>query len=282
MGRLSFAVQLWHNPALSMDTISCEISDHIATVTLQKTTMPPLFFTEIERLFEDLAHNDALRVVVIQAAGKVFSYGLDLPAAFAELGPHLRGGLAGERTRLLRLIRRLQRSMTAVAECPVPVIAAVHGWCVGGGLDLISACDIRLACKKTKISLRETKVAIVADLGSLQRLPAIIGQGHTRELAFSGRDIYAARAKEIGLFNEVYQDREEVHKAALALATEIAQNPPLTVRGVKDVLDYSRDKSVADGLEYVAVWNSAFLASADLGEAMTAFATKRPPEFKGE
>jgi enoyl-CoA hydratase len=264
------------------DTISVAISDHIATVTLQKPTMPPAFFTECEQVFRDLAEDDDLRAVVVRAAGKAFTYGLDLPAAFAEFGPLMTGGgLAAERSRLLALIRRLQGSFDAIAACPVPVIAAVHGWCIGGGLDLISACDIRLASADAIFSLRETRIAIVADLGSLQRLPPIIGKGHTRELAFTGKDVDAERALRIGLVNEVLPDRAALDAAAAAMAAEIAGNAPLTVRGVKEVLDYGEGKTVADGLGYVAAWNAAFLASEDLGEAAAAFAARRAPRFKG-
>ncbi len=182
---------------------------------------------------------------------------------------------------MLVLIRTLQRAFNAVAACPAPVVAAIHGWCIGGGLDLASACDLRLASADARFSLRETKVAMVADLGSLQRLPRLIGQGATRELALTGKDIDATRALAIGLVNDVVADRAALDASARAWAQEIAGNPPLVVRGVKQVLDYGEGKSIADGLEYVAAWNSAFLASEDLGEATTAFATKRKPDFKG-
>ena len=263
------------------DTLSVETHDFIATVTLEKTTMAPIFFAECEELFATLARDRELRAVVVRARGKAFSYGLDLPAAFTELGPMLAGGLAATRTELYHLIHRYQRAFAAIATCPVPVIAAVHGWCVGGGLDLISACDIRLATRDAKFSLRETKIAIVADIGSLQRLPAIIGKGHMRELAFTGKDIDADRAATIGLVNHLYDDRDALDAATRAMAEEIAANAPLTVRGVKDVLDFGEGKPVSDGLRYVAAWNSAFIASEDLGEAVTAFASKRTPQFKG-
>lgn len=263
------------------DCIALEITDRVATVTLTRPTMPPAFFGEIEAAFRGLAQDRDLRAVVVRSAGKAFSYGLDLSAAFQELGPHLAGGGAASRMDLLALIGRLQGAFNAVAACPVPVIAAIHGHCIGGGLDLISACDVRLASADAKISLRETKIAIVADLGSLQRLPAIIGQGHTRELAFTGKDVSAARAKEIGLVNEVYADQAALLDAARAMAAEIAANPPLTVRGVKQVLDHGEGKTVAEGLAYVAAWNAAFLASEDLGEAMRAFLERRLPTFQG-
>jgi enoyl-CoA hydratase len=148
-------------------------------------------------------------------------------------------------------------------------------------LDLAAACDIRLASADVKISLRETKIAIVADLGSLQRLPAIIGDGLTRELAFTAKDVPADRALAIGLVNAVHPDAAALQAAATAMANEIAANAPLTVRGVKKVLDFGRSRRVQDGLDYVAVFNSAFLSSEDLGEAMAAFLEKRPADYKG-
>mgnify|MGYP000007523390 FL=1 len=147
---------------------------------------------------------------------------------------------------------------------------------------MIAACDIRIASADAKFSLREAKIAIVADIGSLQRLPAIIGQGHTRELAFTGKDIDAARALQIGLVSDVYETPEALLTAARSLAAEIAANPPLVVQGVKQVMNYCADKSIADGLEYVAVWNSAFMQSLDLIEAITAFRERRKPDFKGQ
>lgn len=266
------------------DTLRLDRDDRgIATVTITASTMPPKFFADCEHAFTALADDNALRAVVVQSEAKGFSYGLDLAAAFRDWGTILAGGgTAAPRTQLLQLVRKLQRAFNAVAACPVPVIAAIHGWCIGGGLDLAAACDIRLATSDTKFSLRETKVAMVADLGSLQRLPRLIGQGLTRELAFTGKDVDAARALAIGLVNEVVADRAAVHAAAAAMAAEIAANPPLVVRGVKQVLDFGEGKSVADGLEYVAAWNSAFLASEDLGEATAAFASRRPPVFKGK
>ena len=178
-------------------------------------------------------------------------------------------------------ILRLQAAVTSVADCPVPVIAAVHGYCIGGGVDLIAACDIRLASADAQFSVREAKVAIVADLGSLQRLPAIIGLGHVAELAYTGKDIGASRAEAIGLVNRVCPDPDGVLEAARSLAGEIAGNSPLAVQGTKAVLRASADQSVAEGLEYVATWNAGFLASDDLAEAMRAFVEKRPATFTG-
>lgn len=257
-------------------------ADGIATLTMLKPTMPPGFFGAIEQAFQSLAQDRDLRVVLIQSSAKSFSYGLDLPAAMGDLGPHLAGGTASQRLELLYMIRRLQGAFNEIERCPVPVISAVHGHCIGGGVDLIAACDIRLSSRDALYSVRETKIAIVADLGSLQRLPRIIGQGHTRELAFTGKDIGAERALQIGLVNELFDSKEALWEGAQKLAGDIAKNPGLTVRGVKAVLDYGMDKSARDGLEYVAAWNASFLASEDLGEAMAAFMERRPPQYKGK
>ena len=210
-----------------------------------------------------------------------FSYGLDLGAMVGEL-PVAGEQLAAERTRFLDTILRMQGAVTSVAACRKPVIAAISGWCIGGGLDLIAACDIRLCSAEARFSLRETKMAIVADIGSLQRLPHIIGEGNTRELALTGKDIDAERAQRMGLVNEVYESPEALLAGARAMAGEIAANAPLVVQGTKRVLNERIARDVEDGLRFVAVWNAAFLQSLDLQEAIAAFFERRPPRFEGQ
>jgi len=244
--------------------------------------MGPDFWREMPLLFEELDRDDETRAVIIRGEGGNFSYGLDLMAMAGDIGVGSLNNLAAERTKFLDKVAEMQQACNRVADCRKPVIAAINGWCIGGGLDLISACDIRLAAADAKFSLREAKIAIVADLGSLQRLPAIIGQGHTRELAFTGKDIDAARAHHIGLVNDVYDTPEALLEAARKLAADIAANPPLVVQGVKQVMNYCADKSIVDGLRYVGVWNSAFMHSLDLVEAITAFKERRKPDFKGQ
>jgi enoyl-CoA hydratase len=245
---------------------------------------------DLPRAMAVLSADTSVRVVVIAAQGPHFSVGLDLKAMGSTLtaggdpggGTHSAPASMAARARSSRTeVLRLQDAITAVARCPKPVIAAVHGYCIGGGVDLIAACDIRLASSDAVFSVREAKVAIVADLGSLQRLPAIINAGHLAELAYTGKDISAERAKEIGLVNDVAADVEGVHKAARALAAEIAANSPIAVQGTKAVLAANEGRTVAEGLDYVATWNAGMLASDDLVEAMTAFMEKRPPKFTG-
>jgi enoyl-CoA hydratase len=231
--------------------------------------------------FRTISADSDVRSVILCSSGKAFSYGLDLPAALINYGELFAGGGAATRMELLGLIKKLQGTLNTVAECPVPVIAAIHGWCVGGGLDLIACCDIRYATRDSKFSLSETKVAIVADVGSLQRLPLIIGQGATREMAFTGKEIDAAKALRIGLVSDLFDDEAALIDAVKKTAEEIAKNAPLVVKGVKDVLGFGQGKPIGDGLAYVAAWNSAFLASEDLNEAISSFMEKRQPVYKG-
>jgi enoyl-CoA hydratase len=258
----------------------------IVTVSLagpgKGNAMGPDFWREMPALFRALDRDDDVRVVLLRGSGSTFSYGLDVPGMMGELGPLLAGdSLASKRTKLMRLIEEMQQACEAVARLRRPVICAVHGWCIGGGLDLASACDVRLASADAKFSLREVRLAMVADIGSLQRLPRIIGDGHLRQLAYTGEDIDAHRAERIGLVNDVYETPEALFEAAGALARRIAEQSPLVTSGIKQVLEYGADKSVADGLRYVATWNAAFLQSNDLTEAIAAFMARRPPKFTG-
>jgi enoyl-CoA hydratase len=276
--------------------LSIEVEDTVATVWLDRpearNAMGVDLWRDLPRAMEAVSTDAAVRVVVVAAKGPHFSVGLDLKAMGEMLtsggsGPATeQGGKAApspaDRSRRARLnILHLQDAITAVADCPKPVIAAVHGYCIGGGVDLIAACDIRLASADAVFSVREAKMAIVADLGSLQRLPAIISAGHLNELALTAKDISAERAKEIGLVNDVAADADGVAKAARALAAEIAANSPLAVQGTKAVLRANEGRTVTQGLDYVATWNAGQLASDDLTEAVTAFMEKRQPKFTG-
>ncbi len=277
--------------------LSIERDEHVATVWLDRpearNAMGMDLWRDLPLAMAAVSAQTDVRAIVLAAKGPHFSVGLDLKAMGAVLSgggtkagaadsssssaPSMAARARGARTEVLRL----QDAITAVARCPKPVIAAVHGYCIGGGVDLIAACDIRLASADAVFSVREAKMAIVADLGSLQRLPAIISAGHLAELAYTAKDISADRAKEIGLVNDVATDAEGVLKAAHALAAEIAANSPIAVQGTKAVLAANEGKTVAEGLDYVATWNAGMLASEDLTEAVTAFMEKRAPRFTG-
>lgn len=262
------------------------VTDHIAEVTLRAqgkaSRMGPAFWAEMPALFAALDAADDVRVIVLRGEGESFSHGLDLAA----MGPELAGVIgpgsgARERAKLFAMIQRMQRSITAVAACTKPVIAAIHGWCIGGGVDLAAACDIRICSADAKFSVREVRLAMVADVGTLARLPAIIGEGATRELAFTGADIDATRALRLGLVSDVHADPDALWTAARTMAAQIAANPPLTVQGIKQVLNARSERSAAESLQTVAMWNAAQLPSQDLGEAMAAFMQRREPKFTG-
>lgn len=249
----------------------------------KRNAMGPAFWSELPLAMAELGDDDTVRAIVIAARGPHFTTGLDLSSMAGTLGADGNGGRseASKRRRMLEEIERLQASITSVADCPKPVVAAVHGYCLGGGVDLITACDIRIASADAVFSIRETRIAIVADVGTLQRLPGIVGRGIAAELALTGDDIPAPRAQSIGLVNSVHETADATQAAAQALAHRIAANSPLAVQGTKRVLQYCENKSVADGLAFVATWNAAFLASDDLKEAITAFFEKRPPNYTG-
>jgi enoyl-CoA hydratase len=268
-------------------SLRIEQADGIAELVLtgpgKGNALGPDFWREMPEALRALDADDSVRVILLRGDGANFTYGLDLMAMTESLGPLIlgEGNLALERTKLLQLIEKMQAATEGLARCRKPVLAAVHGWCIGGGIDLIAACDFRYCSREAKFSLREVRVGITADLGALQRLPRIIGEGNARELAYTGGDVDAERALQMGLVNQVFATPEELLATARATARRIADNPPLVVQGAKQVMEYCADKSVADGLRYVAVWNSAFLQSHDLAEAFAAFAERRPPRFQG-
>lgn len=241
-----------------------------------RNTMTKAFFDGIIEHFAAFDSDPSVRAIIVRAEGKSFTAGLDLVEAagmFASPTPQDREGLK-------KHVMHLQTAMSALETCSKPVIAAIHGHCIGGGIDLVTAADIRIASADAVFSIRETRIAIVADMGTLQRLPGIIGPAWARELALTGRDFTAGEALKMGLVTHVLPGREELYAKAAAIAQEIADNSPLTVRGVKDVLNYSRDHGVWAGMEYVAQKNAALLPNDDILEALQAFREKRPPRFK--
>lgn len=271
----------------AFESVAVETHDQVAEVTLlgpgKGNAMGPAFWSELPQVFAALDADPQVRAIVLTGSGNNFSYGLDLAAMGGSLSAVLADGASARaRSEFHSLVLRMQSAISAVADCRTPTIASVHGWCIGGGVDLISAVDIRYASADAKFSVREVKLAIVADVGSLARLPLILTDGHLRELALTGKDIGAARAEKIGLVNDVYPDAQASLAAARATAAEIAANPPLTVAGIKDVLDQQRVDRVSASLRYVAAWNSAFLPSKDLLEGISATMAKRPPQFSGE
>lgn len=259
-----------------------EKKGHIAYITLNRPEKYNALDQETYETFLEqlpkLDQDDEVRVIVLKGNGKNFTSGIDLSDISAIVGEPT----ARKRETLRLHVLHLQECMNVFEKCRKPVIAAMHGACIGGGIDLTAACDIRLCTADTRFSIRETKMAIIADLGTLQRFHTIVGQGWYRELALTSRDFGAAEAKEMGFVTHIYADQDELYAEADKMAQDIANMPPLTVQGTKDVMNYTRDFGVQAGLRYIAQKNAAAIFSDDLMEAVTAFMEKRPPQFKGE
>ena len=249
----------------------------------KKNAMNPPAWREAPTVFAELDADPEIRAIVLAGQGPCFSTGIDLLGMVPELPELLdEAQKGGVKWRLLPKIRDLQAAMNAIETCRKPVIAAVHGHCLGAGLDMAAACDIRLCSQDALFSVREAAVGFVADVGVLQRLPRIVGQGIARELAFTAAFVDANRAHRILLVNEVVANEDALRKAAAGMAADIAANSPLAVQAAKDVLNFSAGRPVEDGLRYVASLSANIIPSDDLAEAMTAFSEKRKPVFSGK
>lgn len=234
---------------------------------------------DIPNAVAELEADDSIRVVVLAGRGPSFCAGIDVEM-LASLAP---SGTSQARSnlQLYDTIKRMQKTASCFAEIEKPVIASIQGVCLGAGLDLITACDIRLASSDAIFSIRETRMALVADVGSLQRLPAIIGAGALAEMAYTGGDFGANWAREHGLVNHVSEDVATLHDRTRVIAQKIASNSPLVMKGIKHVLAAANGRTVEQALDYVAQWNSSFLLSNDLTEAVNAFLERRDPDFTG-
>jgi len=263
--------------------LECEKDGAIARVFLnrpeKRNAMEIDLWQALYDTFRDLDRDRDIRVVILAGRGKSFCGGLDLKGLGQLPSFDMNNQTPRNRMDFATYIRDWQEALTVIERCRKPVIAAVHDCCVGGGLDLIAACDIRICSADAYFSLREAAVGIVADLGSLQRLPLIIGQGLTRELAFTARNVGAEEAQRMHLVNHVYPDQETLMKEADVLAKQISEQSPLAVQSSKEVLNYGRNMNVEDGLHYAVIRNSMILPSDDLMEAFQAFMEKRKPKF---
>ncbi|MDZ4813118.1 MAG: crotonase/enoyl-CoA hydratase family protein [Pseudomonadota bacterium] len=242
--------------------------------------MGPDFWRELPEAVAELESDASLRAIVVYGSGDHFSYGLDLPGMAQEMSSLLNDGAAG-RPAIVAQAKRMQAGFEALAASRLPVIAAVDGWCIGAGIEMIVAADIRIASTRARFALREVKVGIVSDLGGIQRLPHLIGEGWTRQLALTGDEIDAAAAARIGLVTEVVDDGQALLDRARAIAVRLAANPPLVIAGIKQVLNARIAAGIAHGNREAATLNGMLMQSEDFAEAMRAFMEKREPVFRG-
>ena len=265
-------------------TLAVTLADGIATIALDRPDKANAInlpmWQEIRQAMAWLDETPAARVGIVTGNGKYFSAGIDL-ASLAGIGGMVRDDCDGRsREKLRRVILDLQDTLTSIERCRKPVLAAIQGPCIGGGVDLVAACDMRYCSANAYFSVKEIDVGMTADLGTLQRLPRLVGDGMAREMAYTGRKVDGSEAQAIRLVNRCYDSPEALQQGVLAFAGAIAAKSPLSVRGSKEMLSYARDHTVADGLEHVATWNAAMLLSADLTEAGRAAAEGRPPVFR--
>jgi len=266
----------------SFETLQLTFDEHVAAVHLNRpdkaNSMNATLWEDLQACFEWLDEEPSVRVVILAGNGKHFCAGLDL-AMFG--GLH---GASSEPARraehLRRTILRLQGNLTAVEKCRKPVLAAIHNTCIGGGVDLVCCADMRYATEDAFFSIREIDIGMAADVGTLQRLPKLIPDGIVRELAYTGRNMDSEEAKELGFVNRVYAERETMMREVMLIAKSIAAKSPLAMRGSKEMLLYSRDHSVTEGLNYIATWNAGMLSEADLAAGLQAQMEKRQATYE--
>ncbi len=258
------------------------IEKGIATVTLNRgeklNTMIPAFWSELPKVIGDINASGEARVVILASTGKHFSAGMDL-SVFSMGSGESEAEVGRLRANLRENALHLQDSFNCLEKARIPVLAAIQGGCIGGAVDMVTACDMRYASEDAFFCIQEINIGMTADVGTLQRLPKLIPEGVCRELAYTGRRMKADEAKSVGLVNEVFSDQDSLLDGVMEVAEEIASKSPLAIWGSKEMITYSRDHSTSDSLNYIATWQSGMFQPADMKEAFQAKAENRSSEF---
>lgn len=260
------------------------IENKIAHISLSRgdalNTMTKAFWNELPEIVRAIDNAALARVMVVSSTGKHFSAGMDL-SVFASEGAVTSATrdryVAAEQFR--SNIRQIQSSFNVLEEARVPVLFALQGGVIGGAMDMVSAGDIRYCTADAFFCIQEINIAMTADVGTFPRLQRYVSEGWVKEMAYGGRRLKADKAKEIGLVNEVFETQEAMMEYVLGLAADIAKKNPVAVTGSKVLINYGRDHSTADTLDYIGVWNAAMLPPSHMQEAFMAQAEKRDPEF---
>jgi enoyl-CoA hydratase len=277
-----------------VECFDLELKDHVAHLRLSRpqalNSMTPAFWRELPAIVNQLSDEGEARAIVLSSTGKHFTAGMDLAVfqgergaanAQAESGSNARSLEAGRARSLMRQSALVfQESFNALERARVPVLAAIQGGCIGGGVDLISACDARYCTADAFFCIQEINIGLTADVGTLQRLPRLVPEGIVRELAYTGRRLTAQKAQQVGLVNEIFPTHDALLESVLAIAHEIAEKSPLAVWGSKEMLNYTRDHSIADGLNYIATWQAGMFFGGDMAEAFAAKQAGRKPKFQ--
>lgn len=245
----------------------------------KRNAMNRAFWSEMVDCFNEIAADPDCRVVLVSGAGKIFTAGIDLMDMAGDVLQPEGDDMARRSWNMKKIITKYQETFSVIEKCPKPVVVAIHGACVGGGVDLITACDIRLCTQDAWFQIKEVDIGLAADVGTLQRLPKVIGsRSLVNELALTARKMFADEAKSSGLVSRVFADKEAMMAGALQMAGEIAGRSPVAVQGTKINLIYSRDHSVAEGLDYMANWNMSMLQTEDVMKSAQASMEKKSPK----
>lgn len=268
----------------TLTTLTVQQDGPVAEVKLNRpdkaNAMNVAMWQEIRTAFDWIDQTESIRVAILSGQGAHFCSGIDL-SMLANVADSVDDDCEGrKREKLRRFVLDLQDTLTSLERCRKPVIAAIHGACIGGGIDLICCADLRYSSADAHFSVKEIDMGMTADVGTLQRLPKLIAPGVAREWAFTGAKISADEAARVGFVNRVFSSAEDLHKNVADIAKSLAAKSPMAMRGTKEMLNYTRDHSVADGLNYIATWNAAMLMSSDLQEAMMTSMQKKPPKFR--
>lgn len=269
---------------MNYQTFEYSVKSHIAHVVLNRpekvNALNDVAWKELKEIFELIDTTPEVRVAILSGNGKLFSAGIDLQLLMSVKQVENIECPGRRSEQIMKFVKELQAPVNAIENCSKPVIAAVHNGCIGGALDIIAACDLRYCTDDAYFTIKEIDMGMVADLGTLQRLPKFVKPAVVAEMAFTGRKVAAVEAKQIGLVNDHYSDKESMLSEIEKIAELIASKSPLSIRGTKEVLRFTRDHSVEDGLHHMAVWNAAMLMSDDLNQAFMSAMTKKPAEFK--
>jgi len=266
---------------MAYECFEVNVADRVAHVRMcrpeKRNSMIRSFWRELPEIVRDIDDAAEARAIVISSTGPHFTAGMDLAVFAEEDGAAVPKAVRG--ARLYESILMLQETFSCLERCRVPVLAAVQGGCIGGGVDMVTACDLRYATADAFFCVQEINIGMTADVGTFPRLAKVIPDGVAREMAFTGCRLPAQRAREVGLVNEVYADQTAMLAAVLETARTIADKSPLAVYGSKRMLNYARDHSTADGLDYIGVWNASMFQPGEMAEAFTAQREKRAAEF---
>ncbi len=269
---------------MEFQSFNVEKENKIATVSINRAekanSLDVEAWHEMKQVFETLAEDKEVRVIILRGEGKHFCAGMDLASLMTIPNNGSEKCQAKQRLKIRKFIKDIQDCISAIEACKKPVIAAIQKACVGGGINIVTACDMRYCTDDTFFSIKEVDLGIVADIGVLQRLPTIINPGYVAELAYTGRNFNGQEAKRLGLVTDSFSEYQDMMTHVIGVAKDIASKSPLVTRGIKEMLLYKRDHSVADAMNYISTWNAGLLLSEDLNIAMMAYMQKTAPVFE--